>query len=433
MLRIIASVHICMRLAVLALAILSNSFAVRANAVAENTDEWRQARADSAHSSYLPTTIHPPLTVAWRIPIHGDGGVEGSGNTIYLTDSGYASGLDMAHIPTWPIVEALSARDGTVMWGVRSESQPPESAFDSIATPVGVIQLDSNYHHPVLRCLAENDGRELWRYSFDSNSGADLSCQLTNGNVLLSEERNPSGLAYLDEIDSSTGRLVNRRLLDLGNWDSERRYLYGNGGQIPGPGDWLYISNGLTTITLMGGVLGTIHGLLWTDVSNIWTAPVAGTNFLYLGLVSDQSMLALDKRAERVWETRLPPNDIAHHSPGPSNVAVTPKFLVYVFGSRLFALDRYSGRIAWKSSRGMDVQYGPIVTGGIVYVSTINKPGQYEPNAITAFSLKTGRALWTKIIGYSITHIVAHRGALYVVDRSEDNRYSLMRLNQAGA
>ena len=135
------------------------------------------------------------------------------------------------------------------------------------------------------------------------------------------------------------------------------------------------------------------------------TAPMYGTNASRTGQAHDSTVFGV---LGQLWSQRIPEGAVAG-----TPIIAGGRVIVGVSGSqaRVLALDKGSGRIAWKKAIG-DIGFDgahPAVADGVVVVGT-------EPSLVRAFSLASGKPLWQYSGGLTtpVTPPVIDAGVVYV-------------------
>lgn len=390
----------------------AGSGAQRGEPVPQQADEWRHVDADSARSRYRPGAIRPPLKVTWSMEVpHRVTQVVAAADVLYAVGN---------HLT------ALYAADGRSLWSLGPEAFSHLGMGDqAVATDLGVLKWVSSSTHrayvpmtQVLVAWRAADGKELFAVQGGRTPGGTV--QLRNGLILAgTEARNLGEPSYLMVVDPAAGTVKERRNLDIG-WMAREGMGKGPGlwpewlGEYADGSDWLFIQGQSTLVTLEGGVGGQARGLRWEP-----THVRAGNRFLYKveRRPRETVVQALDRRCKVVWETIL--DGVDWWGGYQMEVAaVAPGFVVFAGGAHFGALDSETGRLLWIRP-GSPERIGGVVAvvGDVLYASTTSGPG----GTVVGFSLARGELLGSVPLPSprrsSITNIIAHRGALCVVQR----------------
>ena len=154
--------------------------------------------------------------------------------------------------------------------------------------------------------------------------------------------------------------------------------------------------------------------LAWkfTAGNALWGTPVADGERLYLASM-DHFVYALDAASgEQLWKSdELSGSTASTPTLGPDN-------LLYVgtFGSELAALDKETGRIAWRVPATGWVWAGPALDGDTLYYGDLN-------GSLFAVNAATGKSVWTAQLEAAAPRSISDRpvvmdGRLYFVSDS---------------
>jgi|SRR5579871_313602 len=375
-----------------------------------NQNEWRQKDANAERSRYLPDKVMPPLHVIWRCSIPNDSAPSiAGGYTIYLVGD--------------QLSLAVRTGDGRILWTLPSNLKLDMS--HAVATANAIIAWDS-MSDKVLS-FRPRDRKPLFTISLRTFDRTGLYAWspvflVKNGHLIVTDpgEGEPESFHLID-VNLASGRIVAVRADHI---FPTTRWVYGFTpnfiGEIPGPGDWLFLRGGETILTIEGGIKGQVHGLYWGIPS---TEIAAGRNRIYF--VDYPFVKALDRRARLIWKT-----SISHPRSGhmflPALV-LGPDRLIVSDQRYLYGLATASGHILWRSDRrtgqGEREAVAPLAIGNDIYVLIGSKQGGLV-DSIAALSLRTGCKIWSMKVGHSLGPMIAHRGSLYVFNTIKEPSYS---------
>ncbi len=238
----------------------------------------------------------------------------------------------------------------------------------------------------------------------------------------------------LKMLDSLTGRL----LLEANAPHTNQI------GVIPGPGQRLFLGADVEVFTLSGGMQGKLTGEFYTDDKHPVVSAQAGRVFL----VCYPRVYCLNMKLKPLWFRTMPgainPATAALGYPAPNTgdkfgtspfsngldelrhfVVVTPRRIIVGNWQRLYGLDPVTGRTVWTAPwKGYPGQFypnryniltPPVAAGEVLYALSRSSP-KGALDSVTAWSVPTGRVLWSGRVGSNLRSLIVHDGALYVGD-----------------
>jgi outer membrane protein assembly factor BamB len=382
--------------------------------------EWRQVAADSARSRYVPDTIRPPLSIAWRVPAPlGFTSLLATGDLLVLGtrhDDGRAA---MAGIRT---------RDGRVLWRQGAFHDPGWVPLPTLAADRSIF---TSFPDEILGFKASDGSREF-RHPLGKHLEGSAMARLRSGPLLVALSPgldDYSRPALLLAMDAGTGRIRWQRELKAGYWTQGTSggapfYAFKpfSIGEFPGLPGWLFLQSGDTLVTLEAGTY-RVRGLRYATINRHSPAAAGGERLYLLSTEANLSrarhpaeLWTLDRRARCIARRKLPGSGSSIRAFAPP--VVTPRYVLAWNGRHMWAVSRTTGRIAWKSRggayEGLEDSPAPAVAGQVVYAVTSSSENTSD-DLLIAFSQATGRKLWSLRLGYRIYSMAAHRGSLYLL------------------
>lgn len=410
---------------------------------------WHQVNGDSSQTRYTSTPVLPPLQVAWRKPIPTERGpLVAYGTTVYVADDNK--------------IAAVNSTTGQTLWSIDGHpgffdypTSPPSP--NAAATRTGLLYSDAASATTV--GLAAGDGHTFFQTDTEQSN---LSSGDSFGPILLLGDRHfltagfnagfkpeaapdYSGTRPPDKpqprlkiLDSRTGKLLSEAAAPY-------PYPYTDQiGIIPGPGPRFFLGAGVQLFTLTGGMHGKITGEFYTDDIH----PVVSAQAGRVILVCYPRVYSLNMKLKPQWFRTMPPTlnpaTAALGYPPPNNsdkfgsspferglgqlrhfVVVTPRRIIVGDWQHLYGLDAATGRTVWAAPwRGYPSQSEPnkyniltppVAADQVLYaLSRSGLKGQLD--SVTAYSVSTGRVLWTGRVGSDLRSLIVHDGALYIGD-----------------
>lgn len=410
-------------------------------AVPADPDGWHQVNGDSSLTRYSRATLNPPLRLAWRqaIPtppvpppyIHYYGPQIAYGSTVYVSYGWKFFALDT---PTGHILWSQQASAPDIALGA------PPSQF-ATATRFGLVYSDK----PNIVGLSGTDGHVLFRKNV-SYIGYDV---LVGPVVPLDDSRVvTSGKGMFIVVDNATGQSLDHRKINYQDQPDPNQPMQTFGaepfqiGVIPGPNPGVFARDSLWLYSFEGGLHGRLRSREYIG-PNAVTAAQAGHIILFTSNIVYSEDLSLKTQ----WTTSLPPSVHVPNSTYP--LVVTPKYVVVGDWRHLYGLDAATGRRLWTAPwNGVASEKGesiintdgmyfvpPVAAGQVLYA--LSRSGSYGPmDSVTAYSVSTGRVLWTGRVGSDLRSLIVHDGALYVGDEVSQNgkplAHFLIKLTSVG-
>lgn len=230
---------------------------------------------------------------------------------------------------------------------------------------------------------------------------------------------------YLESVSLWSGRVLAGRSVRIRSSPGYPDPFYSIGpatmGAFPGPGGWLFLQDARMIVTVQGGVGGRLHGLYYTDLNR--GSAAADRDHIYVQVSSwDKAdllsagdttrLIALDRLGRPVWQAVLPRSERQSLSSADDygHLVVTPRLVLVPGSHALYAVNRRNGRMVW---RGTPTQ--PVAAGAYGYGIAPGVPRREDYRAVRddtffAFSLATGRRVWSRRVGKTIGPIFAHGG-----------------------
>lgn len=365
--------------------------------------EWPQYKGNSGFTGISPdNSLKPPLKLLWTYRTDGDAtGEEGRG--IIVADGK----VFVAHAMKGSIL-ALDARSGDFVWeagsGVWSGIAP---AYSDGRLFVWAVPRSEMF------AFDAATGKILWQHKLAGDvrgfQGHLLGgVSVHGGKVFCSESGDKPAVKALDE---KTGKEVWRTPLD-----SE------DGKLVATP----CVANGRVFVGIRSGLSGKVHGasvaLDETSGKVLWQRPNIFPHTLLvsdgqvvtcaMSWFTDEKLYLLDaKSGEPLWST---PPRMGHYP-----ATLTDKFvLVKKYGPNFTALDRQTGKEAWKfQEAGASGCSTPSVAGNYAYFGTgapavgglgggdwSFAPQREKGNGynLYAVDLTTGKAAWKFVMGRNV-------------------------------